>query len=175
MCSRASFGVEKRVVGLTEPEGSPHLDLILRALDLHRGPSRDDGAALRCLDVPSLALADAQDLIDGVVHRVLLGDRLIASVSTGDRCHGRGEQGRGPAAVATTGTESGVLGLDECDRQSRIGLLQVVRGPQTGVTGSHDGDVGVGVTLEPPPERFRQVRGEGCLPQRCHPRRHRPM
>jgi hypothetical protein len=49
-----------------------------------------------------------------------------------------------PAAVAAGGAEAGDLALQHSHAKVWVGLLEVVRGPQSGESGADDDDVHVG-------------------------------
>ena len=59
-----------------------------------------------------------------------------------------GDLAQHPAAVAPGGAEAGHLALQDDDAQRRVGALQVVGGPQAGVAGADDADVGLAVAVE---------------------------
>src|SRR4029079_8883169 len=81
-------------------------------------------------------------LVDGVVHRALHGDRAVTAVPRGHLLEAHRQQRRHPTTVAAAGPHAGELRLQDPDPQTRVDLLEVVRGPQSCVAGTDDRDVG---------------------------------
>ena len=165
------LGIEESVVLLAESPATPLSDLLLGALPLQGSARGDNGAALGPLNVPAFGLRDAPNVVDGVVHRALQADGTLAVAHARDLGHARGEERGAPAAIAPTGSESRVLGLQHGHANARLLGEQVVGGPQAGVARAHDDDVGLGVTIEGLTQGCREVLGKRVPPQRCHPRR----
>jgi hypothetical protein len=113
--------------------------------------------------VDALPVHDPGYLVDGVAHRLLLGERGLAAAGPGQGGGAGREQRRAPAAVAAGGAEADRLRLHDDDAQARVGRQQVVRGPQPGEACADHGHVGVGVTRQRRP-RGRCLAG-GVLPQ----------
>ena len=158
--------VQKDVVLGAEAPRAQVRDLVPCGPQLQGRPSSDHRAALRPVDGPVLGLRHPADLVDGVEHRPLLPHRRVATGLPRQGCQAGREQGRGPAAVAAAGAEAGLLRLEDHHAQRRVLAPQVVRGPQAGVPGPDDGDVGRGVARQRTAEGLAQVVGQGVPPQR---------
>ncbi len=133
------------VVLFTEPERAVvgHLGVQTRAVS---GQCRDmQGAAARPVTIDAFLLDDALDLVDRREHRALHRDRGVAAmVAHGSLARAR-EERRAPPAVATRAAEPDVFALADGDSERRIGREQRVRGPQAGVAGADDRNVGIDV------------------------------
>ena len=157
--------VEEPQVVLAAAPGPGVGDLGPGPAHLGGGADQADGAALGDVGVDALGGRDPHDLVDGGPHRGVLGERALAgaAVQTGDRSE-RGREERGaPAPVASGRAVPRDLGLEHDDPQRRVGLGEVVGGPQAGVAGTDDDHVGVGVTGQ----RGARVPGvaRGLVPQ----------
>ena len=109
-----------------------------------RRVTRDlEGATLDDAGVDVLPGGDVDHLVDSVVEGTLPGHDGVAAVLTGHPLAvSRNESGQ-PAPVASGGAEPGEPGLEHHDAQRRVGLFEVVGGPQAGVARTDDADVGV--------------------------------
>ena len=111
-----------------------------------RGVAGDlHGAALDDARVDAFGRRDVDDLVDGLVERLLPRQHAVAAVQLRHPVAVTGHQPRQPAAVSSRRAEAGEAGLEHDDAQRRVGPLQVVRRPQPGVSGADDADVGVAV------------------------------
>ena len=79
---------------------------------------------------------------------LLHAHRGVVAVALRQRRQRRGEERRDPAAVAAGGAEAGDVLLHHGHAQVRVGLGEVVRGPEPRVAGADDGDIDVGGALE---------------------------
>ena len=120
--------------------------------ELGRGPGHHHGAALAGLGVDALARRDPEHLVDGGAHRPVLGQCPVpvGAGQAGQLAESGREEGGAPAAVAARGAEARGLGLQHHDAQPRVGLEEVVGGPEAGQPGADHRDVDVRVT------------GQGC-------------
>jgi hypothetical protein len=91
--------------------------------------------------VDVLLPGDPHDLGDGLVHRLLQPYGGLVSVQRRVPVAARDAVVE-PAPVASGGAVAAELLLQHGDAQEGRGLLQVVRGPQTGVAATDDDDVG---------------------------------
>jgi hypothetical protein len=105
-------------------------------------------AALHDACVDALSRGDVGDLVDRLVERPLPGHHGVAPVLAGHRVAVAGDLPGQPAAVAARRAESGEARLQHHDSQSRVGPLEVVGRPQSGVAGAHDADVGIAVARQ---------------------------
>ena len=91
-----------------------------------------------------------KELFEGLDFHTIEGDCEIAdgvsAMLLGQNAAVTGRQARKPPAVAAGGAESGEACLCHDDAQCRIGLLEVVGGPQAGQSRADDAHVGVAVT-----------------------------
>ena len=94
------------------------------------------------------AAATPPDLDDGVPHGGAHRRGGVVPVPAGQLVAGDGQERRAPAAVAPARAEPGDLGLDHEHVERRVGLEQVVRGPQPGQPGADDDDVRLRVPVE---------------------------
>jgi len=95
-------------------------------------------------------LAEAEVLFDfDRTHLADLPERSVGATDIGERIESRGELADAPTAVASGRAETDVFPFDHDDVQARIEHRQVVGGPQTGVSGAHDGDVDLVIRAEP--------------------------
>ena len=69
--------------------------------------------------------------------------RGMSCRARGPASRGSAATGRAPATVASRGAEAGDLGFEDHDRAARIELVEVVGGPEPGVSGADDRDVGI--------------------------------
>ena len=94
--------------------------------------------------VGSVGRREPLDLVDRTMHRLLHPVCRRGAVPVGDRIEAhRQDRGR-PATVAARGSEADVLGIDDDDLQPGPATTEIPGGPQAGVTGTDDHDVGVG-------------------------------
>jgi hypothetical protein len=118
-----------------------------QARELGLGLCHGQRAALDEVGVDALARARGADLVDGLLDRALeRGDRGLA----GDLALARPRRdlAQHPAAVAPRGAEAGHRALEHDDGERWVGPQQLVGGPETGVAGPHDADVGLAIAVE---------------------------
>ena len=138
----------EELVATGQPEPLELAELRLERRGLVR-PARDGQlASTSPVDVEVLGCRDVPDLIDGRVHgRVRAAGRIVAVEALEPRerdVHPR----RAPAAVAAGRAEAGDVAFQQDDAQRRVGLQEVVGGPEPRVAGAEDGHVGVGRSVE---------------------------
>ena len=117
--------------------------LFAHALDLLGAGRQVEHATFVVAGIDALGGADDADLVDGVEHRSLHGDSLLAAVVLLDGLQRSREEGRDPAAVTTRGAEADDVLLEHDDAQTRVGLGQVIGRPQAGEAAADDGDIDV--------------------------------
>ncbi len=133
---------QPQVVGAhAPPAGVP--DPGLQAGQLHRGGDHLERARLHVVAVDALPPGHPADLVDGVEHLPLEGDRGPPPDPAGHPLPVHGHERRAPAAVAARGPEPGDLPLQHRHPQPRVGAPQVVGGPEPGVAGPDDRHVDV--------------------------------
>ena len=98
-------------------------------------------SATKNIGIDGFGCANVDDFIYGAVHGQLeivdLLDRMRFEVVVRACGDGVGQ----PSAIAPGGSVANVAGFENRDIQVRIGLGQVVGGPQAGEPGSHDSDI----------------------------------
>jgi hypothetical protein len=120
---------------------------LAQARELGLGLRDGQRAALDEVAVDALAGAGRAHLVDRRLDRALeRRDRVLTG------CLALARAGRDlaehPAAVAPRGAEAGHLPLEHDDGERGVGPQQLVGGPQAGVAGSDDADVGLAVAVE---------------------------
>ncbi len=85
--------------------------------------------------------ADPPDLIDRIEHHPAHRERARAAVLGRYLLVGGREQAETPASVASGGAEAGDVPFDHRYPEGRIGLRQVVGGPEAGEARAYDRDV----------------------------------
>jgi hypothetical protein len=113
-------GAEQCEVVLAEAPPSRLGHLVTGPVELLRGARDDDCAALGEPAVDVLGGDHLRDLVEGRLHRAVLGDRPLLAVPRRQPGHRRGEQRRAPAAVAAARAEAGDLALEH-DRRAGPG------------------------------------------------------
>ncbi len=125
-------------------------------------------------DGTGVAVGEGRDLVDRVDQRPLQPDRRLATMSGRKGAETYREQRRAPAAVAAARPEADPVALDDAHPQPGLGPLQCQGGPQPGVAGADDGDVGV--VRETLGGGHRIGRGRGLRPEGTRsPVRHRGL
>src|SRR5690606_21421246 len=94
----------------------------------------------------AFVLGDRDDFVDRSHHGALQGDHRPFAVLFGVALPGASELRGQPAAVPPGGAEAREFPLEDRDAQVGLLFLEVVGGPQPGVSGTDDADVVVGVT-----------------------------
>ena len=143
----------------TDPGGDP--------LGLDRASGQIDPAALGVMTVDAFGLGHPPDVVDGVVQGAHLAE-CGTGAGTGRPVHGADAVlAERPSTVATRGAVAGDLPFQDHHPDRRVQAEQVVRGPQRGVAGAHDGHVDVPVAGQ------RRAGGERAghrvVPERHHP------
>ena len=164
---RGRVPVEQVKILRAEPELARLGDLGAGPLQLDRGPGQLHGAALGPVTVDALGRHGRADLVDGLLHGPVHGDRGVPAAHPVQFAQRRREQGRAPAAVAPRGAETGDLPLAHHDPEFRARLFQVVRSPQAGEPGPGDRHVRVKITLQRVP-RLQRARHR-IVPERQLP------
>ena len=132
-------GAAQDAVGLAE--GDLHGVEVLEAGQLGGGVRDFEDAAPVDVGVDVLLGGDAYDFVDGVVHRLLEADGGVVAVEFRVAVAARDAVVE-PAAVAPGGAVAAELGFQDGDVEEGDGLLEVVGGPQAGVSAADDADVG---------------------------------
>ena len=140
--SRGLVGRQPAIVLLAEAPRAVVLEQLVNPADLRLVARQVEVAALGEVAVDALLARHAGDLVDGVVHRALERDGPVATVLLRHLLEAHRQERRQPTTVAAAGTEPGELGLEDDDAQRRVDLMEVVRGPQSGVAGADDRHVG---------------------------------
>ena len=130
--------VDSPVAILVELGAQPH--------GLRSGSGDFEIAALDDVGVDTFAAGHVDHLVDGLVEHPLPGDDAVPPVSLGQQISTAGCQAGQPAAVAPGGAKPGESRFQHSDAQGWIGLLEVIGGPQPGVAGPDDADVGFAIS-----------------------------
>ena len=138
--------------------------LLAGPLQLHVGPSQHHGSTPVEVTLDVLGPDHPLHLAHGGLHGLAHGCSGPGAAQLVEASFRTGEEGGAPAPVASRGTESDDVPLDDADAQGGVGLGQVVGGPQTGQATTHDGHIEVGVTAEGRTPFYRA--GEPVPPQR---------
>ncbi len=120
-------------------------DLLQEAGLLRLVGRHDAHAALDDVGVDPLGLGHPDDLVDRGHHGALERDHRSLAVRLGVAFPRPGELGRQPAAVAARRAEARELPFQDRHAQVGLFLLEVVGGPQAGVSGADDAHVVVGI------------------------------
>ena len=115
------------------------------AVSLDRAAGQVDPAARLVVAVDALGIGYPTDVVDGVVQAPHLANCILRS-GPGSPVHGTDAVlAEGPSTVSTRGAVAGHLPLQNHHPYRRVQAEQVVGGPEAGVAGADDGDVGLSV------------------------------
>ena len=142
------FLSEQREVLLADTGRACFVDLGAGARELHFVAGDVDRPAFRKRAFDAFSRGNNPDLIHGRLHRLAQARRRVEPGRVRDARPGRGELPRAPSAVAARGAVAANLPLEDRHRQAGIGVVEVVRRPQSGVSASDDGNVDFEVVIE---------------------------
>ena len=129
------------------------------SLYLSRGAGGDDGPSFGEAAVDPFGGGARAHLVYRPLHGLSHRSRRPGAVLSDQPTVGDREQRRAPPAVSTRRAEASQLLLEHRHTDPRGRPQEVIGRPQPGKAGAHDGDVDVGVGLEPssPPDGARET------------------